>query len=442
MNRVVIRLGMHNQDEVSIGIEEPYAIANQYPGSVTLNVNVPQPARNGTWVQTIGESVYKRALASDGVRKALEDAAANGSSPVYVRLTSSDAADEVQWETLFHPQEEFLGLDARWPITRLVGNETLSSDDGVAGEDIPFAGALRITAVLAARDRDAFPEWLALYSELQNFGRRYRLHVITCQSDISDEIDALGQPFITCEYVPRNTTDLIRAINLSSPHLLHMFSHGSAGHGAGNLEIATVQGYKHKTPDGLISLEAKELANATRDCWLVVLNACEGADPGADARSFAYTLVALGTPAVVGMREKIDANDAHTFCRAIFHEVFHHIQHQLPVGIPSELDWPDVVRVARRQLIQGPHIDAATVGEWTLPALYLRPRTLRIARAEASLDPAAQVIDDGQLSNLTSQVRTLREVLDDSPEDTPANIIEGIKNRIQYLMAEIAKGAV
>lgn len=439
MNRVIIEIGsitVEDHEVISMRVEEPFDLANvagpstlELAGDEPALIALNQPAGDDV-VKTAGQLIFDKVTANEAIKKALEriaEVAAGEALPVLVRMTPANPADELPWETLYLPaKNSFVGLDSRWPMARVAGYF-----DPKGRTESP-AGPLQMVAVLAALDRSAAPEFEAIYQAATGSGLDFALHVLYAEDAIANDIAARGDARLTGEWVPEDPDELIRAIQLRRPHLLHVFSHGSAQ--GGFLEIATRTAVGLGDPTAVVYVDAEHFVAASKPTWLTLLNACEGAQPTASGRSFAYAITNQGTAATIGMRREIDATDAHAFAGAFYREAFAHIAEGLAADEERTLDWAEVVRMARNKLL--PNGPTATVAagtcEWTLPVLYLGPGGVRLQRTSppAPLDPDEERRKDAELRRLEDEVI--------SPEASPG-FRQRIQTRIDELRAELGR---
>ncbi len=396
MNRVVIVVGIHNDNDekrVVLRVEEPAELADLGSSTLDLSCDNPvfraldQPDGDGS-VLTAGKLIFDAITKNEAVAKALDlvsAVAAGGSLPVLLRVTPGNPADDLPWEALYMPKDDaFVGLQTRSPMARMTGHAHNEP------ELVPLAGPVTILAVLAAHDRDADPEWQGIYQAAVDSGLAFHITVLCSKPDLCDEIAALDDPRVSAELVPAEEDLLLKRLTRARPHLLHVFCHAYAD--GGYLEIDTPQAADPDVGGGQLYIDAKAFADAARNSWLAVLNACEGAEPTAEGRSFAYAITSEGVPASIGMRREIDAEDAHRFAHAFYGAALGHIAQMIAGDGPRPLDWADAVRSARTQMLpEGkPPVPAAkNAAEWTLPVLYLRPGSLQVwSTAAAGIDPA------------------------------------------------------
>jgi len=383
----------------------------------------------GDLVRTVGTAIHAALSEHPGVKEALDRAAhtAPGARHPIHLLTAALDAEVFPWEALHHPKGHFLGLDPRFAIARAI------STGGGALErthDVP----LRMTAILAAADRDAHGEWHALRDAITVAGLEVHLTLFVAHDDL--EADVLGgeHGWVRVLRVPPTKEELIAALKHSRPQILHVYSHGTAQSG-GFIEIAT-PGSAAGFNDQLLYLEARHLAALQTDVWLITLDACEGATPSAGVHSLAYTMVECGVPAAIGMREVIDSADANVFCRAFYTEAFGALAHELLPGTRVTLDWARFVAAAREALcarLPGPSsVTASKQKSWTLPVLYRRAEELVVFTPSPTptLDTDER---DRLLGELEVFRRALAELHPDNPPIVRQQLVEAIAAREKRL---------
>lgn len=388
-------------------------------------------------VAEAGAEVYRRLSKHPGVRDALERAvSAQGTAPCPILLeTNAEEAETIPWEALRHPVRGFLALDDRWPIVRVTrsrgGAEAISRV-----LDMP----LRVAAVLAAAQRDARPEWAALYKALREWGGDYRVSLFTCQQELMDEVMGLDDNAVTVDFVPTELSDLIGSLKSFEPHVLHFFTHGSAKYG-GYLEVARLATLRVDAEPHF--LNAKEIVPLCGSAVLAVLNACEGAQPVTRTNSLSYQLVKDGVPAAIGMREAVDSQDAHLFCGQVYPQFLRCLVDQLTAYEERDLDLMPTMRSSRSRLCArhgGPaDVAARRHKEWTLPALYVRPEPLRVELIPTSINPAETEYLVAMLKTLRSQRTALHP---DTPQSMTARLdsaIAELRSRLRVL--EIGRAA-
>lgn len=428
--------GAQQAKQVMLRIEEPddvtscddlfdLDISNSNAALEYVRVPGAPAPTSATPVSEAGAEILRRLSAHPGVREALERAATaqTGSThPIHIETAAPDA-EALPWEILFHKHRGFLALDDRWPISRLVGRKA-----GRVSVNRLVKSTVKLCAVLAAKDRDARPEWAALHTALRQSGIAYEVLTLVAQRDLHTEILTAGDDAVLVEYVPGGPTakeDLLERIEDFGPNLLHFFCHGSATFG-GYVEVAS-----RNTIDlgeEPIYLNASALASVTTDALLMTLSACEGALASTDAHSLAYALVKDGLPAAVGMRHPIESSAAHDFCGAFYAKALDRLSALGPAA-EVEIDWAPAMPAPRRQLCArypGPvEAVAAAHTEWTLPVLYRRPEPLRVAMA------APQVGEDPQY--LFGMLETLRTQRANMHPSTPPDKVKKLDRLVHEL---------
>ena len=112
------------------------------------------------------------------------------------------------------------------------------------------------------------------------------------------------------EMVPASEPELLARIERFSPHIFHIFCHGTPL----GLQIAN-----HNTEFGArpLTLGAQMLAPCLKSTWLACLNACStgAADEAAGTSTVGSELVQAGVPFVTCMRENVPAEAASIFTR-------------------------------------------------------------------------------------------------------------------------------
>ena len=445
MARTVIAVNEHvgadGEVQVSFGVEEPDDVAEANrsyvldcrqslpPLSYVADAAQPLPADGGP-VELAGGEIYQRLAHHPGIRDALTRASHTPAGQVHpIRIaTNTGDAELLPWEVLFLAGGGFVALDPRWPIARVTGRPA-----GRSNVDRLVKGKLAIAAVLAAKDRDAGPEWDALHGAVAAGGVDCDLLVLVAQDDLRQRIAGLALPNVRTDFVPADADALLRRLAEHKPNLLHFFCHGIAEFG-GQLEIATRNALQ--LGEAPVYLGAQQLAQISEHALLVTLNACEGALAASGAHSLAYLLVRMngGAPAAIGMRHPLASATAHRFCRALYEEALRLLAGRLGAPGTFELDWSPVMRIPRNRLCAqggGPlQAMAARCREWSVPVLYVRPEPLRVqvASATAAEDP----------DYVFAMLETLRTQRAKMRPDTPPEMLAQLDTMIAQLQAVLA----
>jgi len=306
--------------------------------------------------------------------------------PVFVELATT-GAESLPWEAMCSPAGDFLALDERWAVGRMV--DSLSPLEPVWR----FAPPLRIAAVLSALGVPANGEWEALRAACAKANLPLDVLVLVSEESLEDKIRKHTPAWATVEFVPPTVSELQQRLRAFQPHVLHLFCHGSAADESPHLQIATKPDWLGAATSSLL-VEANEVRDFTARTdnlpWLVVLNCCETATAVAeDTQSVALSLVYEGgIPAVVGMREPVRSDDATLFTEAFYEQLLPELEQRVGGGAAggSPLDWPMLAVEARRRLVKRHHglLNKAGAGKaWTLPVVYTRPLSFAFQPAPA-----------------------------------------------------------
>lgn len=407
-------------------IEEPNDVPDQHRSYILDATQLPEAQTDA-----VGTAVFRRLAVHPGVAEAFRRAATQVNHPDVHPIcieTSTWEAERLPWEALHDPERNlFFALDARWPIARVVAlSGVRQSLERLL--DLP----LRVTAVLAARDRDAIPEWNALAAVLAAAPIPSQVQVLVAQQELFDAITSLAQPDITVDYVPPSSEQLVQRILEHRPHLLHFFCHGSADYG-GYLEVSTLP--NRDLGDPPVSLTANDIGRVASSLLLTTLNCCEGAQPSAEAHSVAFSAVKNGIPAAIGMREPIDAEDAHVFCKEFFQEALGCLAGFAGRSGKQTLDWTNTLRRARSELCGVPlQAKARERKQWSLPVLYQRsePLLLEIAAVASSLPEEDREYLFAALETLRARYANLHP---STPPNRRVQLAAAIQNLEQLLHA-------
>lgn len=300
--------------------------------------------------------------------------------PVYFKVQASDA-ERLRWEALWDEDQEFLALDARWPIARIAESQRPDAQHTVH----PYAPPLRVMALLSALGRPAKPQWKELHRAVEKareLGLAVELAVFFGEEELLQEVrEEIAQgtlPGVQAAAIG-DPAAIEEALDAFAPHILHFYCHGSANVGKPQLELAKIT--DHDLGKSSVILGISKLAGfpALRNVWLVTLNCCEGGKAAANLHSMAHQLVANVVPAAVGMLEPIDAGDAHKFCGAFYTAVFRAVREieNSPAPGNGEIEWVETLHPPRSLLAQ-PDPGPLSRVEWTLPVLYVRPERFEV----------------------------------------------------------------
>ena len=344
------------------------------------------------------------------------------SHPVFFKVLATEA-ERLRWETLWDENEEFLALDARWPIARIA--ESLQPD-----AQLPvhlFTPPLRVMALLSALGRPAKPQWKELYAAVEKAreqGLEVELSVFFGEEDllaaVRQEVEQGTVTGVRQVGAINDPAGIEAAIDELKPHILHFFCHGSANVGKPQLELAKIADQDLGKSSVILGINKLAGFAALRNVWLVTLNCCEGGKSAANLHSMAHQLVANVVPAAVGMLEPIDAGDSHRFCGAFYAAVFRTVRQLVenpPPGKSAEIEWVATLHPPRSLLSQSDPGPLNRV-EWTLPVLYVRPERFEVT-LQALPSPEVQ-------QSMKLRAEAVATVLRGLAPDTPAGLRDEI----------------
>lgn len=421
------------------------AVDPAHPDLLTFQGDAEGGGRTGA----IGDLLFQAITGNSHVAKQVEGALLQ-KAPIYLN-DPSPAAQMLPWETLRAGDGGgFVGLSNQLRLARMV----LTGAPG-AIERQPFAGELRILAVLAAAGGDpnnpanppitALDEWKALLS-IQNHlppGVTLRIDVLGCDQEVKTAVEQAGAasaaatPPFTFTFLPpqeKAEAALLAAANAAPLHFVHFFCHGFGGDSP-FLELATASDQLKGSARGSVLLEIANLARLrAAGAWGVLLNCCSGAEATENSQGLARGLVAeAGFSAVIGMQEPIDRRDAHRFCAAFYASLLRHLGRGLAAP-PVRIDWPEVLIEPRQRLCQA-HVQllskAGDSKPWSLPVLYVRPQIFELEVTQASPPGATaeRAAAEAEIATLTVLLAELTQA------GTPAAVLDGIRKRIADLRA-------
>jgi len=437
MNCITVRVGVHREGNgvatLTISLEEPpigLGEARDLPCTPSDPEFLLAPGGDGAVSKAgdrlctglagghpdIGEVLQQAMHDVDGDRR-----------PFYVELRAGAEAERIPWEALSLPDGTFVGLDLRWSIARVVASRI--PQPGTR----PFAPPLRIAVLLSCFGVPAAQEWAEIEAAVRGTALDVELLVFAGESDLADTIAQSNLPGLHVEGVPEPAfaDELKRGIAKFRPHVIHFFCHGSTDQGP-HLELASTADWLRGDAQTSLFLEAEaigEFSDPIERTWLAVLNCCEGAASREQLHSLARNLVFdAGFPAVVGMREPILSEDATSFSRGFFRELFSAVLDCTAAG-GGQLDWTKLLVDPRRNLVRrAGGVFTATARdrrEWTLPVLYLRPDSFVLSPPTPAAAPST-----GQELLLLELLRTMRSAA--SP-DSPAPYLAELDQRIAEL---------
>lgn len=386
--------------------------------------------------------------------------------PVFVELATGAGVEALPWEALCSHKGEFLGLDERWAVGRIVDSPAVSRPYW------HFTPPLRFAAILSCLGVPAGAEWQAIREALTTApGFDVTQLLIVSEESLYTELSALADehptggkaPPFTVELIPPELDQLQESIKRYRPHILHFFCHGSV-EGGPHLLLATKSDWERGDRPS-IPVEAREFRDFTKSAndppWLTVLNCCEGAaapSGSEDLQSLALQLVnRVGLPAVIGMREPIASDDAHLFTQFFYERLLMDLMDRVlhdASGPGNALDWAMLTVPARRRLAKK-NIGTLTQGaasskEWTLPVVYTQPKQaeIRFVPPEEPMTTVAPPeagwptqVDDEQLRQAKRRVRLEIEALQgiraQLPPGSPPELLQEIDELLGELMSQL-----
>jgi hypothetical protein len=442
VNRVVVELAPMGDAPLDAGPPAIYLLLREPPGTeggdpFQLTADAPvfaalnALAGNEDAVRRAGEELLQALSASraqDAITAALQVQPPEV-RPVYLWMGRHPGLHLLPWEALCRPTGEFLALDGRWPVGRMVAAQRLSAPTS------KLEPPLRIAAVLSCLNVPADEEWDALRRALEPAGAagKIRLRVYVSEDALFQQINGQAAPWLELVSLPGDHATFQADVAAFLPHILHFYCHGSASQGP-HLEVAVASDWQSGTSENSHMLETagiRGLTAATEELpWLVVLNACESAATGdSGAQSVAVGLVYDGVPAVVGMREPVVSSDAACFTRAFYSTLVATLDPVLE-GTQQELtvDWSTLTVAARAALVRNrngmpPTAAAARTKEWTLPAVHVRPAPFVLTAG----DPTQP--QPGRSDQLESAA--IEALLAALPAGTPADTIDALRAELQ-----------
>lgn len=431
--RTVVSVGVNGEEELTVELRlAPVA----YP-----KAQVPLPLGYGAaampaWttpraVEAHGRELLKRLSNHPAIGLALADlmrAPLTQKRTLYFHIKpDTDEGELLWWEALCTAQDQFLSLDARWPIARM-------AESGIDQQICvhTFTPPLKVLVLLSALGRDATPEWQRFYDAVETSrkdGLAVSVTALIGQPDlfqaIAADIAAGTVKGVDARPIPDRLPDLAAAINGVGPHIVHFFCHGTASSGTARLELGVFADFARNDGKSQVVLAVETLMGfpGMQDTWLVTLNCCEGGKAVERLHSMAYRLVAAGVPTAVGMLEPVDAADAYEFCGYFYTAAFTAIREALAAARnngAAEVQWSDALFSPRTAL--GQTYDPADNRQWLRPVLYVRPEPFQI-QAPA---PAAAGASAEALAAMKQRAETVAGALRSMPPDTPLEVRQGV----------------
>jgi hypothetical protein len=457
VSRIVFQLGVaqapDGQFYLSIALDEPSVFGSgprpftclvSDPAFVALKSVVVAPNS----VQAAGSLLFSAVSAHPEIQLYLQTAlqtVAGQRYPVYVEIAAPGDAEAFPWEALCSPTGDYLGLDERWALARIVDAEA----------ELPtvytLQPPLRIAAVLSCLGISAAGELAALRAAIRQAGAgAARLLVIASEeqliADLRDEVTAGTAPEVEAvEVIPPDLSALQQLVSDFGPHVLHLFCHGSI-EGEPHVSLALKEDWETPEPTSGLLAEAAAFHRFTRKTdglpWLVVLNCCEGAAPGAgaDAQSLTLRVASQGVaPAVIGMREPVVSTTANLLTQTLYPKLLAEIAAGNGGG-QRPIDWACLVAAVRDRLRRTtgmtPGQAAASSKEWTMPVIYVSPDGFQL-RVEPPPAPAQAAREPGPVREARLEIEALQALLAALPPDQAAALKTEAGARIGTLSRQL-----
>jgi hypothetical protein len=462
----VVRFQESDDGKTRFSLESPkvYMQPNNKLSVLGSNPNLPpfSEMRQGDGspdrVQEAGKILFDQLHAHPAIKPAIAAALQQldgGCSPICLRVDDSALADDLPWEAVYGQgidgANEFFALDERWPVARM--REVMET------EPVPvftLEPPLRITVVLSAAGSTATtrapgrPQWDHVRETIEQHLQQdnsvpVKVTVFTGEEDLRDTIQSAQLSWARVELIA-DKSSLLDRIKDARPQILHFFCHGTAEE-VPHLRIGSYLDWQAEQEPSIafVARELRQSADPDQNTWLVTLNCCESASRAADARSLASSLVAAGFPAAVGMRERIDIQEAHLLCQYFYPKIMDMIR-KVPVdGSAKEIEWASALSVARSRYVANynsgipPQQAARGFKIWTIPVLYMRREPFmlkRIAPAPPGLSKRKQEIID-YIKTLQQQRAKAAEDNKTLPPDVLTALLKDFDNQIQLKTQEL-----
>jgi hypothetical protein len=297
------------------------------------------------------------------------------------------SVDKFPWEALVDKRGIFLSLDGSASITRVLAAE----QDMIPTRQALFIPPLRIACILGAWwENDGISlqeqEWSSLQKAFQTEAAQelgLDILVLGCYSTLKERVEnaSIGKK-IKITWKPITESGFNEDILTFKPHILHIYGHGMPGEYP-YVAIRTVANVDESAEPTvcLTSQSIRQNLDLNENTWVVALNCCDTAAPGAQAESvgnLARELVGYGFPAVTGMRAAVKTGEARLLTEHFYQAVFDALNKLAP-GTEKEVEWADFMLKVRLALA-GDLVKAAKSSRWLLPVLYARLEPFSIQR--------------------------------------------------------------
>lgn len=416
MSRIVVVIGkpgnkstFHENPQFLVSLSEPPPRSVNEPAVVSMRnaldflERIEKNDLSGDAIQKIGTELFNLLNEHRGFYEEVPHILKSISpQPVYVLIKENAATelDQLPWETLHSPDAGFLCANSFFPVARAKEVKTTSPDWG-------FEPPLKIMVVLGAHDEEnagdpsasSRDEWQGLHEALKEHCKKTQtgthgitsldVKVLHFDEQLLHEIESKSTDRIEISTgILTDEEKLYHDISDYKPHILHFFSHGQVD----SISRLCIRNYWEQ--DFKVNAETlSQYIDTDLKPWLVVLNSCESAlqANGAGSRSLpmAASLVSMGFPAAIGMREQVRTDLAHLFCGSFYSTLLEYLSSRIKNAKEqggAEVHWACALFKARRKLCtesqHSPFEEAAPhAKEWTIPVVYtdLHEFTLRVS---------------------------------------------------------------
>ena len=333
------------------------AILERYPALVLQAAQLSQTYADrkllvtDATLQAIGTVLWQTLDADEALRNARQQA---GQAILPIVIASDDPAIlQLPWETLYHPDDGFLGRHKGFTLSRTIPSLTTGLPDIEQG-----------------------PLRILLFSSLpDNLGKEDQLQIETEQGLV---LEALGQWRQSGHVVLEMPDDgrfseFKRQLTSFKPHLVYLSGHGVFEHDSLNHHDKGYFLFENEHGNAGELVDEEQLADAFTGASVqgVILSACQSGQAASSSlnNGLMYRLAQKGIPHVIGMRESILDRAGIQFAHAFFESL---IEKQ---GIALALQ-------EARQAIKHPLKDdegakksilaELSLGQWCLPMLLSR----------------------------------------------------------------------
>jgi hypothetical protein len=335
--------------------------------------NIPPPDGG---VREAGRFLYDWLTAHPQLQVELAQAVHGQPRTVFLDVREA-TAEGVPWEALCAPSEEFLSLDTRWPVARMV-----AAVDGASGVRT-FRQPLRIALLLSCHGIEAGPEWQEIWKALSAWNGDFEVLALVSEPELGVEIQTIADQRVQVAGMPTTATEVQEAVTAFAPHIVHLFCHGLADNPP-FVDLAVTSDWLPGAVRKPVQMEARQLnglSNPQDPPWVAVLNCCEVGGSAGQVHSLARDLVSRGPfAAAIAMREPVEPEDAVTVSGCLYPGLLAAVDRVIAAGgQPTEFDWaaltvkPRIQICERRQQGRTFTATSRSVTQWTVPVLYVRP---------------------------------------------------------------------